>query len=282
MTHGHHAHDHHQHEHQHLAEILDLDAEVLHAHLAELTGWIDAHTGAVHDILDVGAGTGTGTFALLRAFPRSTVTAVDAAPEMLERLAAKARQHGLADRVRTVAADLDAGWPDLAPVDLAWASSSMHHMADPDAVLARLHATLRPGGLLAVVEMTSFPRFLPADVGVGRPGVEERCNALIDAERVRRLPHVEADWTARIAKAGFTVEAERTFAVDIAPPAPEATRRYAHATLSRIREKLDGLLDTDDAAALDVLLDPERPESVLRRDDLSVRTSRQGWLARRT
>ncbi|GIJ44531.1 hypothetical protein Val02_14170 [Virgisporangium aliadipatigenens] len=264
--------------HDHLSELLDLDAEVLHAHITELTGWIRSRAGTVEDVLDLGAGTGTGTFALLREFPRSKVTAVDADPEMLERLAAKARSLDLAERVRTVPADLDTGWPDLSPVDVAWASASMHHMADPDATLARVHATLRPGGIFAVVELNSFPRFLPTSVG---DGLEDRVNAVVDAERARRHVHIDTDWPAHFVKAGFAVEEERTFALSIEPPVPAVARRYAEVTLQRIRHGIGELLDPRDAAALDALLDPGRPESVQRRDDLSVRTTRHAWLLRR-
>src|ERR1700676_653657 len=155
----------HEHHHQHhgagetdesaMAELLDLDAEVLHAYLSEVTGWIHelAADRPPHRILDLGSGTGTGTFALLERFPGADAIAVDVSPEMLHRVTGKARVLGLADRVRTVQADLDAAWPAVEPVDLVWASSSLHHMADPDRVLAEVFAALRPGGLLVVAEM---------------------------------------------------------------------------------------------------------------------------------
>ena len=51
----------------------------------------------------------------------------------LARVDTKAQAAGVGDRVRTLVADLDAGWPDLAPIDLTWASMSLHHLADPSA-----------------------------------------------------------------------------------------------------------------------------------------------------
>ncbi|GII59230.1 hypothetical protein Pth03_76190 [Planotetraspora thailandica] len=36
---------------------------------------------------------------------------------------------GVADRIRTIQADLDQTWPALGPADLVWASASLHHMA---------------------------------------------------------------------------------------------------------------------------------------------------------
>ena len=99
-----------------MAELLDLDAEVLHAYLSDVIGWVGGlAAGQPRRIADLGAGTGTGTFALLRHFRAADAVAVDVSAPMLDRLQAKARELGVADRIRTVQADLDAGWPDLGP-----------------------------------------------------------------------------------------------------------------------------------------------------------------------
>ncbi|RCG33179.1 class I SAM-dependent methyltransferase [Sphaerisporangium album] len=266
-----------------MAEILDLDAEVMHAYMSEVTAWIGELTADAppRRILDLGSGTGTGTFALLRRFGRADAVALDVSSDMLRHLAERARELGLADRIRTVQADLDAEWPALDPVDLVWASSSLHHMADPDRVLADVFATLRPGGLLVVAEMESFPRFLPDDLGIGRPGLEARCKAVLDERRIAVHPHFGSDWGSRLTKAGFAIEDERTSAIELTPPLPPATGRYAQASLRRLRSGLDGVLSADDLATLDVLLDGDGPASLLRRDDLTVRTTRTVWAARR-
>jgi SAM-dependent methyltransferase len=187
----------------------------------------------------------------------------------------------VADRIRTVQADLDTAWPAIDPVDLVWASSSLHHLADPDRVLAAVFATLRPGGLLVVAEMASFPRFLPDDLGFGRPGLEARCQAFLDEQRAAALPHLGSDWGPRLSQAGFTLDAERPFVIDLPAPLPAATGRYAQATLRRIRSGLDARLSPDDLAALDTLTDSDGPGSVLHRNDLTVRTVRTVWAARR-
>ncbi|MEW2358743.1 class I SAM-dependent methyltransferase [Spirillospora sp. NPDC029432] len=281
--------DHHHHHHdQHgsgsagLAEILDLDAEVLRSHLSEVTEWIAKAAGRPpRRILDLGSGTGAGTFALLRRFGDAEAIALDQSGELLHHLNGKARDLGLDGRIRTVQADLDAEWPELDPADLVWASASLHHMADPDRVLAGIHALLRPGGLLVAAELAGLPRFLPDDLGFGRPGLEERCHEILDAERAVDVPHMGSDWGPRLAAAGFAIEAERVFEIDMRPPLPAAAARYAEAVLRRMRHGLEGRLGADDLAALDALLDRERPGSVLRRDDLSVRTERTVWIGRR-
>jgi SAM-dependent methyltransferase len=283
-------HQHHHGGHHHpggndesaMAELLDLDAEVLHAYLSDVTAWVqETAAEPPHRILDLGCGTGTGTFALLRRFPQAEAVAVDLSEQSLQHLRAVAGTHGLADRIRTVQADLDTAWPAVGTVDLVWASASLHHLADPDRVLTEVFTALRPQGLLTVAELDSFPRFLPDDLGIGRPGLEERCRAVLAEERAARLPHLGDDWGSRLGKAGFAVEAERTFTIHLTAPLPAATGRYAQATLRRIRPVVAGRLSADDLAALDTILDSDGPDNLLRRDDLTVRTARTVWMARR-
>lgn len=285
MAHAQH-HSHHEasgHDPADLLDLLDLDAEVLHALLSELTGWLRelAADAPVRRILDLGAGTGAGALALLPRFPDARVTAVDLSPKMLRRLRDKAEAQGVSGRVRTVEADLDEAWPQFGEADLVWASASLHHMADPDLALRRMHAALRPGGLLALVEISGFPFFLPDDLGLGRPGLETRARAALAPVQAEGVPHLGADWGPRLSGAGFGVEAERTFSVRLSAPLPEAAGRYAQGMLRRARPALDGRLDADDLAVLDALLADDGPDSVLRRDDLVIRTERTVWAARR-
>src|ERR1035437_8225055 len=53
-----------------MAELLDLDAEVLHAYLSEVTALIQQLAAELppRRILDLGSGTGTGALALLQRF----------------------------------------------------------------------------------------------------------------------------------------------------------------------------------------------------------------------
>lgn len=267
-----------------LAVMLDLDAEVLHAHLAEVAARVAAYAAGlpVRRILDLGCGTGAGTFALLPHFPGADATAVDKSAQLLEHLAGKTRKLGYAGRVATVEADLDAAeWPEFGSVDLVWASASLHHMADPGRALRAMSAVLRPSGVLAVTELDGFPYFLPEDLGVGRPGLEARCRAALSRQHGEDLPHLGADWARSLAKAGFTVEDEVRYAVELRGPLPVSAGRYAQAMLRRMASGIGDLLDVGDRAVLDLLTADTGPHSVLHRPDLSVRTERTLWLARR-
>jgi ubiquinone/menaquinone biosynthesis C-methylase UbiE len=282
MDHEHHGHgqhddhDHHNHESDaSVADILDLDAEVVGAYLDELTSWARGHAkGDVQSIIDVGAGTGTGILALARRFETAELIAIDRSPAMLERLRAAAGSHGVAGRLRTVQADLDTAWPQEAgAADLAWASSSLHHVADPDRVLADVHAALNPGGLLVVVEMDGMPRFLPDGV---HPGLEGRLRQIAADNGWNAWPN----WTGHLERAGFTVAEERVFDISVSP-APPAANRLAHRIMTGMHSRLAEQLSAADLAALERLLEPGDEEFVLGRGDLVVRGVRTAWAARR-
>ncbi|WP_020663248.1 class I SAM-dependent methyltransferase [Amycolatopsis benzoatilytica] len=288
MTHAHAHGGHHSHSHQHhdadsaQAEILELDAEVLAEHTNDIVKWLPLN-GSPRQIVDLAAGTGAGTFALLNQFPDAHVTAVDTSPGHLRRLSENACARGVDAHVRTVLANLDdAPWPDLGTPDLVWASGSMHHLADPDHALRSVHDLLAPDGLFVVVEMAGLPRFLPRTAPAGRPGLEDRVHAVSDRRHSQSLPHRGADWGPMLTAAGFVVEGELVVDVDVDGTGNAAVGQYALGALQRVRGAVAAELDAEDLAALDLLLDTDSPHSLLRRDDLAVRTQRSVWAARRT
>lgn len=268
-------HDHSNSDESGLAETLDLDALLLHEHLQEIFDWTASFQKDPRTIMDLGAGTGTGTLGLARTFPQARVVAVDQSEFMLQRLASSVEKHGLSDRVSTQQADLDTAWPQLADVDLVWAASSMHHMSNPGLVFDRIAKTLAPTGLLSVVEMDSLPRFLPDDLGFGTPGLEQRCHAAGATAGWNAHP----DWASAIQDAGMLILEQRTFAYATSEN-PELIASNAQMILSRMRASLTDVLSAEDLATLDQLLDPGSPQSLTVRTDLAIRGSRTVWAAR--
>ncbi|GIF62360.1 methyltransferase [Asanoa ishikariensis] len=256
-----------------MIEMLDLDAEVLADYHRELIGWVGREAADHPRVVDIGAGSGTGSLALARELPGSEITAVDVDPEMLAHLRDQAAKTGLGDRIRTVEADLDQPWPDLGPADVVWAASSMHHMADPKQALASAYAALREGGLLVIAELDSFPLFL---TGTADEEVERRGHEAVAHLRHEAGMHMHENWGDRATHAGFEAVTRRHFDIDLRPPLPAAAARYAEVTLHRMRERLEGRLSTSDLTALDKAV-----AGLAGRDDLSVRTTRTVWLARR-
>lgn len=286
MPHTHPVHTHHTAPHAAdsaaLAQILELDAQALAEHTAAVIAWLPVRT-VPRAVVDLGAGTGAGTFALLGQFPDAHVTAVDSSVDHLARLREKACATGRTGRIDTIAADLDAGtWPDLGTPDLVWASASLHHLADPVGALGKVGAALEPDGLLAVVELAGLPRFLPPTAPAERPGLEDRCHDAADVLHAGHLPHRGADWAPLLSAAGLTVEDVRTFAIEVPAAENPAVGRYALATLRQLRERVAAMIPAEDRTALDRLLDTTGPHSILDRADLTLRTERTVWAARRT
>lgn len=281
-AHGHHDHAHSVHEDEAgLAELLDLDAEVLGSYLDEATEWAaQLAPEAPRTIADLGAGTGVGTLALARRFTAAEVIAVDVSEQMLERVGAAALAQGLGDRMRLVQADMNEEWPPVGPLDLAWASSSVHELDHPDRLFRDVFSALNPDGLLVVVELENLPRFLPDDVGFGRPGLEIRAHEALS--KVGWNPH--QDWRPHLVRAGFEIVGERRFTSAVTAGAADASggpskvERYARSYLRRIRLVLDDQLARDDLDTLDRLL---ADDALFVRGELTARTERIAWAARR-
>lgn len=219
---------------------LDLDAEVFGDQLGEALD-LAPLTVAPRHVVDLGAGTGTGTRLLRARFPDARVTAVDNSPEMLDRL----RRQGFAVH----GADLDEGFPALGTVDLVWAASALHHVRRPAELLGGIRAALGPHGVLVVVELDGLPRFLPGDAG----DVEDRAHAAAAAAGWNRYP----EWTPVLERAGFAVT--RTSLTSTAPDTP-AARRYAQLWFDRFASGFG--------------LTPDRPPSTL-----DPRVTRTVWVA---
>jgi SAM-dependent methyltransferase len=269
-----------------LAAMLDLDARILHRHLLEVTTWVRrlARDTAGRVVVDLGAGTGTGTVALARRFDRAEVVAVDASDAMLARVAERAIVDGLADRIRTVRADLDAGWPALPSADLVWASLMLHEVADPARLLGWIRDGLAPGGILAVVEMDGPPRFLPDDLppDLARPGLADRLDDAVTHGGTGGPSH--PDWAPWLGDAGLVEVETRAFPIDADPADPivaAATLPYARAWLARVRDRAADRLEADDRAALDALLSPDGPHALARIPDLRLRGTRTVYVGRR-
>lgn len=296
MADDHHAH-HAHHDHVHLdeshwaawADHAELEGEVLLDFVTGAAARVTALRGdeAVRRVLDIGSGPGVGAAELARCFPAAEVVAVDASPAMLARVAGRAERLGVGDRVRTHVAELPGGLVDLGPVDLVWASMSLHHVGDEVAALRAMGAVLAPGGLLALAEFGADPmRVLPDELDVGRPGLAER---LDEAARSWFASMREglagstpsADLAAMVGEAGFEVLVDTSVVVRLEPPLTDDARRFAVSYLERSKDGRFGeLLDDDDLAAVGVLADAADPRSLHHRDDAPIVADRRTLVAR--
>lgn len=236
---------------------------------------------AVRRILDIGSGPGVMTCVFAETFTDAEVVAVDGTPGLLDRTLARAERLGLGGRVAVRHADLpegldggdEHGESGFGTADLVWSSKAVHHLGDQQGALDALAGVLRPGGLLAVAEGGLPMRFLPRDIGLGRPGFQARLDAAQEhwfAIMRAELPDstiVVEDWPAMLSRAGLTRVGGFTSLLDLSAPLGETARAFLHTHLTRLRETMSESLDVDDRETLDVLLDPGAPEGILRRPD---------------
>jgi len=103
-------------------------------------------------VLDIGCGPGRQTFALARALPRARIVAVDVHEPFLERIAARARELGLSDRVATRAQSMDALSDAPGSVDLLWCEGAAYAIG-VERALEAWRALLAPGGVLAYTDL---------------------------------------------------------------------------------------------------------------------------------
>ncbi|MEV8549370.1 class I SAM-dependent methyltransferase [Streptomyces glaucescens] len=282
-----HDHEHDQHHHRHhdhgdidwagMAPLLESQAELYAPLYERALAWLARQQTDPGLVVDAGSGPGVVSCLLAETFPGARVVAVDGAEPLLERARARAERLGVADRFGTLAGELPGVLGDLDyPADLLWAGRSVHHLGDQRAALAAFAGRLAPGGTLAVLEGGLPARFLPRDLGFGRPGLQARLDALHEewfAQMRAGLPGSVAeteDWPALLAAAGLGHPRSRSFLLDLPAPATGRARAHVAATLSRLRDSFGDHLDAGDRATLDRLLDPDDEGSVHRRPDVFV------------
>lgn len=258
----------------HLSDLLTLDAGLaapLHEEMLDLAAEL---AGPAREVVDFGSGSGTGTVALARRFETAKVYAADKSTDLLERARQYADRSGVGARVGALAVG-DDGLPGVldGPVDLIWASSVLHEIRNADEALAQLFACLRPGGLLAVVEMDLPPTYLPD------PGLEHRLQQAVTKHHGGH-PH-QPQWTEPLQRAGFTVERVHHAELNGPPADLDAARRSAEIFVGRLAPKGRALLDSTDQEHLDRVLASTGPDSLHTRTDLIYRSSRTAWFARR-
>ncbi|WBO62748.1 class I SAM-dependent methyltransferase [Streptomyces camelliae] len=292
MTHGHHDHqEHHTHQghaghgHAHgddidwaaMAEMLEAEAGLYGPVYARALAWLGKDVTEPGLIVDAGSGPGVISCLMAETFPGARVVAADASAELLERARVRAARQGIADRFDTLTGELPDSLKELDyPADLLWASRSLHHLGDQKAALSAFGARLAPGGTLAILEGGLPARWLPRDLGFGRPGLQARLDVAQEDRFARmraELPGSVAeteDWPALLGAAGLKHTGTRSFLLDVPAPVPDRARAFVAAALTRSRDVLGGALDAEDRATLDRLLDPADPVSVHHRPDVFV------------
>lgn len=276
----------HGHMHTHpdwaaLAAEIEAEGETLKPYVEQALDVIAERNAAPATVLDVGSGPGVFTAALAARFPAARVVAVDGSPQLLDRARDRAERAG--HPIEALQTELPDGFGELPAADVIWTAQTMHHLGDQSAAVAALAGRLNPGGVLAVAEGGLPSRFLPRDIGIGRPGLAERLDALqaVGFGEMRAAldgtVDVPEDWPAVLRAAGLRDVRARTFLVDRPAPLDDAARAGVAHMLGRYLRMADRL-DPDDADVLRRLTDPEDPHNVRRRPDVFVLAARTVYI----
>jgi SAM-dependent methyltransferase len=138
-------------------------------------------------VADIGAGTGYFSARLAHMLPKGRVYAVDTEPGMVKHVYERAKKEGLRNLTAIPASPDNPRLPVKA--DLILFVDVYHHVDDRERYFARLRASLRPGGRVAIIDFRpDSPRGPPKQ-------------ARVPPEQVK----------AEFARTGYALEAEHGF-----------------------------------------------------------------------
>ncbi len=101
-------------------------------------------------VADIGAGTGYFSVRIAKRVPEGKVFAADIEPDMVRYLGERAQREHLANIVPVLASADAANLPE--PADIILVADTYHHIGNRTQYFARLKASLRPEGRLAIVD----------------------------------------------------------------------------------------------------------------------------------
>jgi ubiquinone/menaquinone biosynthesis C-methylase UbiE len=165
----------------------EVESREIYASRSEIVRALGLRDGMA--IADIGAGTGlfVGPFAR-EVGPAGRVYAVDIVPAFVKHIDQRARELGLPQVEARLCAQDDVQLP-AGSIDIAFVCDVYHHFEFPRSSLESVHAALRPGGELVVIDFVRVP-------GVSREWI---------------LQHVRAGqevFTSEIEAAGFELVEE--------------------------------------------------------------------------
>ncbi|MCY6381385.1 class I SAM-dependent methyltransferase [Hoeflea prorocentri] len=113
-------------------------------------------------IADIGCGTGASTIALAKSL-KADITAVDFLPDFLSELEKRADAAGVLQHITTLAASMDGLSFEPSSLDAIWSEGAIYNIGFENGIRS-WRSFLKPGGILAVSELTWLTQERPAEL----------------------------------------------------------------------------------------------------------------------
>ena len=169
---------------------------------------VEAKLEAGARVADIGCGYGASTIVMAQAYPRSTFAGFDYHPESIDIARARAREAGVADRVRfqaTTAAEFPGESYDLACV-----FDALHDMGDPVGAAGHIRDSLGADGTFLLVEPMAGETLADNTNVVGRLFYSAGMFICVGHAKAQGGSHQlgpqvpESTWRQLLAEAGFS------------------------------------------------------------------------------
>ncbi|HEX3871764.1 MAG TPA: methyltransferase domain-containing protein [Pirellulales bacterium] len=215
-------------------------------------------------VLDVACGDGFYTELLARRVgPGGFVLGLDSSLSYLQR----AETH----RGAYLCASLDAMPLEPSSFDFVWCAQNLYSVPDPVRALSSLHRTLRPGGMLGVLENDTIHEVLfpwPGRLELAVRAAEYR-SLCAETSRPSKF-YVGRDLSRVLARAGFEPLALRSQVIDRATPLGSAEAFFVRGYLQRLVERVQPYLDETALAEFMNLAEEDSPNYLLDREHVTI------------
>ncbi len=145
-------------------------------------------------VADLGAGSGYFAFQLAKAVPRGQIIAIDSEAEMVRHVHRKAQTEGVKNLRAQLAQPEDPALPD--GTDLVFVCDVLMHVKEKSAWLRALHAQMRPGARITLIDFKEgdLPEGPPESVKVPKAEILRLCTSAgfrLEEDRPSLLPYQE-------------------------------------------------------------------------------------------
>jgi len=213
-----------------------------------LDAWRRARIGPGQTVLDVGAGPGYAALDLAEIVGRTgRVLALERSRRFLDALVARAAARGLA-QLEARELDVVTGEFDVRAADAAWCRWVLCFVSDPRAVIRRIRAALKPGGVAVFHEYLDYrawalsPPCVPHERFVGQVIASWRAEG--------GEPDIGRFLAGHLIEAGFRIESTRLHVEFIEPADPFWAWPIAYVEVGSQRFVELGLMTEPEARAL--------------------------------